>query len=99
MNKFEEVPLENLDTDEMQGAGSEGENPMTVMPQKMGVSPSLRGHLDITLGDKTDVLIPVKARSRGNFQGEFKDLGEFACSVRRCFLQWILTHQWFKKSI
>ena len=42
--------------------------PQTGTPQKMGVSRCLGGDLDITLRNKTDVLVPLKARSGGNFQ-------------------------------
>lgn len=69
---------------------------MTGTSQKMSVSPCLGGNLDITLGNKTDVLVPVKARRGGKFQGEFKNPGEF---VRQCFPQWIMTHQWVKTSV
>ena len=42
--------------------------PQTGTPQKMGVSRCLGEDLDITLRNKTDVLVPLKARSGGNFQ-------------------------------
>lgn len=54
----------------------------------MGVSPCLGGNLDVTLGNNADVLLSLKARSGENFQGEFKDLGEFAYyTIRQCFPQ------------
>lgn len=72
MTGFEKVSLEDLAIDEMRGRGIGGKNPMIGSPQEKSVSLGLGGgaDLDTTLGKKTDVLVPFKARSGGDSQGE-----------------------------
>lgn len=51
------------------------------------------GDVDTTLGNKIDILVPVKARNR-TFKAKSKGLGEFAYyAIRRCFPQWIVSQQ------
>lgn len=69
-DRFEEISLEILAIEEMRGRNRGGENPLCQGPVSEGeCKPMFGGDLDITLGNKIDVLVPVKARSGASFQG------------------------------